>query len=106
MQSTAESGDVGRGLPHSPELLNIAQRLIWWMPPEGALNYPIRFIAQVMTLGTWNDVQRVRAEFGEECLRGVLKDPPPGVFDQRSWHYWHHVFGVWQVPELPRRIIP
>ena len=90
-------------LPHSPELLSIARRLIWWMPAEEALAFPARFLAQVMTFGTWDDVQSVRARLGEKRFRQTLADAPPGVFDPRSWHYWHHVFGIEPVPPLPRR---
>jgi hypothetical protein len=93
-------------LPHSPTLLNIARRLVWWLPPEEALEYPTRFLAQVMTLGTWDDVQSAQAAVGKDRLREVLLDAPPGVFDQRSWHYWHHVFGITPVPPLPSRRLP
>ncbi len=104
--SAPELKPVERDFPRSPGLLSIARRLIWWMPPEESLEYPTRFLAQVMTLGTWDDVQIVRREFGDGRLREVLLDAPPGVFDQRSWHYWHHVFGLQPVPPLPRRRIP
>lgn len=95
----------GRPL-RSSELRPIARRLFWWLPPEEALGDRRRFLAQVMTLGTWDDVQRVRAEYGEQRLREVLHDAPPGVFDQRSWHYWHNVFGIAPAPPLPHRTIP
>jgi hypothetical protein len=93
-------------IPKTAALLAVARRLIWWMPPEEALGFPDRFLAQVMTLGTWDDVQCVRAEVGEERLRQALLDAPPGVFDRRSWHYWHHVFGIEPMPDLPRRKLP
>jgi len=102
----SEPAALDSALPHTPELLSIARRLIWWMPPEEALEYPTRFLAQVMTLGTWNDVQAVRSVTGAEPLRQVLLNAPPGVFDLRSWHYWHHVFGITPVPSLPRRRLP
>ncbi len=90
---------------HTPELLGIARRLLWWLPPEEALNCPVRFLAQVMTLGTWDDFHQVRTAYGLTRLRQVLVDAPPGVFDQRSWHYWHKVFAI-EPPPLPRRRIP
>jgi hypothetical protein len=76
------------------------------MPAEEALEWPERFLAQVMTLGSWEDVQQVRRQVGADRIRAVLNNPPPGVFDERSWHYWHHVFGIHPVPPLPRRRIP
>lgn len=94
------------GLRQTEELLGIARRLLWWLPPEEALERPVRFLAQVMMMGTWDDVQCVLGEVGAEEFRRVLLDAPPGVFDQRSWHYWHHVFGIEPVPPLPRRKLP
>jgi len=98
--------DHPAGLARNEALLGIARRLIWWMPPEEALEYPVRFLAQVMTLGTWDDMRIVRSVVGEEAMRAVLRDAPPGVFDLRSWHYWRHVFGIDPVPPLPRRQLP
>ena len=106
MQPAAESGVVEHSLPHSPELLSIARRLIWWMTPEEGLSYPSLFLAQVMTLGTWDDVQQVIGEFGEEAFRAILLQPPPGIFDAPAWHYWHRRFGLEPIPPLPQRIIP
>ena len=100
---TAVAETNSSDLPRNPELLNIARRLIWWLPAEEALELSARFLAQVMTLGTWYDVQSVRAQVGDERFRQTLTDAPPGVFDLRSWHYWHHVFGIKPVPPLPRR---
>jgi hypothetical protein len=87
----------------SPELHQIAQRLVWWKAPEEALADFPHFVAQVMTLGTWNDLKRIRAELGEEALRETLCRPPSGIFDARSWHYWHHYFGILPIPPLPKR---
>jgi len=97
---------AGSILPQSPALLRIAQRLIWWMSPEESLNERPLFLAQVMTLGTWDDVKAVRGELGEEVLRETLRNAPPGIFDVRSWHYWHRRFGKEPIPPLPKREIP
>ncbi len=56
-----------KGLPHSPGLLDIAHRLLWWLPPEEALDCPIRFLAQVMALGSWNQLR-------PEPARGLGQD--------------------------------
>lgn len=95
-----------RALPKTAALLRIARRLVWWLPPEDALELGDRFLAQVMTLGTWDDVQCLRAHVGDDRFRETLAHPPAGVFDQSSWHYWHHVFGIVPVPPLPRRQFP
>ena len=84
----------------------LARRLIWWKPPAEALDRPERLIAQVMALGTWDDILTARKQWGDDGFRRVLAQPPPGVFDKRSWNYWHVVFNVNPVPPLPVRIIP
>ena len=88
------------------DLERVASRLIWWKPPEEALESPNRFLAQVMTYGTVEDLAIARRHFPEAAFREVLAAAPPGVFDPRSWSYWHLVFGIEPVPELPRRELP
>jgi len=90
----------------SPALLSIARRLVWWLSPEEALSQRSLLVAQLMTLGTWDDVEAARAALGEKALRETLNDPPTGIFDAPSWHYWHHRFGHESVPPLPKRRIP
>lgn len=89
-----------------PDLEELARRLVWWKPPEESLRMPKRLLAQVMALGTWNDIQTARKHWGDEAFRCVLADPPPGVFDRRSWNYWHVVLGFQPTPPLPIRRLP
>lgn len=84
------------------DLEGVAARLVWWKRPAEALADPQRFLAQVMTYGTVEDLAVVQRHFPERAFREVLADPPPGVFDPRSWAYWHLRFGL-EAPELPRR---
>jgi hypothetical protein len=93
-------------LPVSSALEEIARKLFWWKPPSDALADRIRFAAQVMTYGNWDDVQKTKTALGENTFRETLMNPPAGVFDPRSWVYWHHYFGIETVPPLPKRIIP
>ena len=83
-------------------LEEIAGKLFWWKTPAEALGSRTRFLAQVMTLGTWNDVRAVQRILGKNAFREVLQNPPAGVFDPRSWSYWHVVFGL-SVPPMPQR---
>ena len=91
--------------PRNVNLQTVARRLFWWLTPEEALANPIRFAARVMTYGTWEDVQTAKEELGEGTFREVLADPPPGVFDARSWLYWHRYFGLEPIPPLPKRTL-
>jgi hypothetical protein len=84
------------------ELQNVAKALFWWEAPETALADPRRFLAQVMTLGTWQEVQLVLANLGWDAFRDALLHAPAGIFDGRSWAYWHAVFGLPE-PALPVR---
>ena len=82
------------------ELERVARRLVWWKPPAEALADPHRLLAQVMVYGTIEDVVAARRHFHERAFRDVLSNPPSGVFDPRSWAYWHVVFGL----EPPKKI--
>lgn len=94
-------------LPDShDELLALARRLCWWKRPEDALTAPLRFLAQVMALGTWDDIRMARRYWTDDEFRAVLREPPAGLFDPRSWNYWHCVLGVGPVPPMPVRILP
>jgi len=86
-------------------LVTLARRLFWWKKPQDALADADRFLVQVMTFGTWQDVLEARRHFGEGAFRDALQHAPPGVFDARSWTYWHHALRLTPVPPLPSRKI-
>jgi hypothetical protein len=67
-------------------LTEIARRRFWWMPPEEALKDPLRFVAQVMAMGTDRDVRSVEAQPGSEAFDRVLDHPPAGLFSPRRWN--------------------
>ncbi len=84
----------------------LARKYLWWVRPEAALQEQQRLVAQIMKLGTLEDIQLVERELGEDCFRKVLKRASPGQFDERSWTYWHYRLDLAQagrVPSLPRR---
>jgi hypothetical protein len=89
--------------PEFGALTAVAKRLCWWQTPEEALADTIRFAAQVMTFGNWEDVQTTRAVLGDEHLKRTLRQAPPGVFDAPSWTYWHLAFGIEPLPQMPQR---
>ena len=84
----------------------LAARLIWWEPADWAQRHPERVIAQVMELGTFEDVQRLRHALGDERLRAVLTQAQPGWFSPRSWTYWHRKLMPrpdGSIPAMPKR---
>ena len=105
ISSSKLDGGTGRiGVPESARasLLPIAQRVFWWGSPEEWLDDAIRFAAQVMTFGDWDDTVAVWRILGDGLLRQVMQSPPPGVFDLKSWTYWHRHYNL-AVPPLPER---
>ena len=101
-----ETADTTNPLRGSENLRQVARRVFWWLTPEEGMADGLRLAAQVMTWGTWDDVQTTRLALGEETFRRALLAPPAGLFDERSWVYWHHYFGISPVPPLPRRKLP
>ena len=87
-----------------PQLAPVARRVFWWGNPEDWLKDAIRFAAQVMTYGDWTDTCATLKLLGDPVFRQVLENAPPGVFDLKSWTYWHQYYQL-GVPALPTRRI-
>lgn len=94
------------GQPVGLQLERLARRLFWWKTPAEAVADRVRFLVQLMTFGTWDDVCVARRFYSDEDFRAVLQTPPPGVFGARSWSYWHCVVGSATVPPMPKRCLP
>ena len=92
--------------PHTPELLDLARRIIWFEPPAQALADPVRFLAYLMTYGTAEDVEVARRHFSEQDFREAVENAPPGILDERSWAYWNLMVGRYPAPPMPRRHLP
>ena len=60
----------------------------------------------VMTYGTLSDIATTLRYFSEDDFEAVLEDPPPGVFDRRSWTFWNVRYHREPVPALPKRKLP
>jgi hypothetical protein len=88
------------------ELLRIAKNVIWFEAPEQALRDPNRFLAYLMTYGSIEDVAVASRHFSDESFEAALRYAPPGIFDIRSWTYWHLYYSHDPVPPLPERHIP
>lgn len=84
----------------------MASKYVWWQPPSRTLEEPALLAAQLMTLGTLEDVQWLLGGASRDALRGVLREPPIGIFNVRSWRFWHLQLGVGPIPPLPKRSLP
>lgn len=88
------------------ELLQVAKRTVWFQPPEETLRDPVLFLCHVMTYGMPEDVKVVRSYFSDDDLREALRQAHPGIFDPRSWSYWHLMLSEQPTPPLPTRRFP
>ena len=88
----------------------LASKYVWWQDPRLTLADPRLFIAQSMTLGTLDDVRwpidQVPADELRQVLRQVLREPPIGIFNERSWRFWHLRLDCRPIPPLPNRPPP
>lgn len=82
----------------------LLDRLFWWK--DTAALSPERVAAQAMVLGTWDDIREARERYGEEIFAKVLTAPPRGLFDAKSWSFWHKKTGRVPVPPLPDQPAP
>jgi hypothetical protein len=64
----------------------LAARYIWWRDPAPPSDD--RIIAQVMNLGTWDDICRLEAAYRPQLLRAVMLRSAPGAISDRSWAFW------------------
>ena len=94
-----------RPLPDNPDLQGLARRVVWFKPPGDAIAMPTHFIAHVLTYGTHDDVNVLRRYVSDDELREALASAPPGVFDDRSWAYWHLMLGRYPAPPPPVRML-
>lgn len=90
------------------DLKVFARKYIWWKTPEDAIHFPQRVIAQVMSIGDYEDVQKLVSQVGKARLKETLISAQAGQFNERSWHYWHYRLGLVEpepesVPPLPVR---
>lgn len=85
-------------------LAQYVRKYIWWQSPEEALQSPHRVAAQVMSLGSFRDMQNMAANFGDDLLRDVLLHAEAGWFTPRAWSYWHcRLYPGRSIPPMPKR---
>ena len=87
-------------------LARAAREVVWWQSPEETLRDETLFLNHAMRWGTPEVVLTVRRHFDDERLRQALREALPGVFDRRSWAYWHIVLDMDPAPPMPVREIP
>jgi hypothetical protein len=91
-------------LQQTPELLEVARRVVWFKDPEETLRDATHFLAYVMRYGDDEDISAIlRAGIDLKQLSEALDNAPAGVFDARSWNFWNLKCGRETIPPLPTR---
>ena len=70
-------------LPLNDETRVLAQRIVWFEPPEKALADPVRFLAYAFARATHEEMKVLRVYVDDADLREALDDARPGVIDPR-----------------------
>lgn len=97
---------VGLGGLQGADAEVLARKYVWWQAPQQTLAAPSLLAAQIMTLGVLEDVQWLLGRASRDALRDVLQAPPVGIFNERSWRFWHLQLGMTPIPPLPARPVP
>jgi hypothetical protein len=64
------------------------RKYMWWRPVGGGLHAKNRILAQVMNLGTYDDIRRLEQTFGRAALAEIIRSAAPGWFTPRAWEFW------------------
>ena len=84
----------------------MAHRYIWWQTPGASVRDPLRVIAQVMDMGTLEDIQEAAAVLGKRRMAEVLDHARSGWFHPKSWAFWNIALGRTssaKIPPIPAR---
>jgi hypothetical protein len=96
--------------PAARDLLRPFSVYIWWETVDETLEHPLFLIAQVMARGTYLDFTRLEAMFSRAVFVHVLEHAQAGMFNVRTWHFWHYRLGLatheLDIPALPTRNLP
>ncbi len=90
-------------LPQTSELLELARDCVWFQPPEKTLRNPVHFLAYAMTYSQSHTVRVLCQYLSQYELRYALDHAPAGVFDRKSWVFWHTLLRYATIPPLPSR---
>jgi hypothetical protein len=66
----------------------LAKNYVWWDAVDPNGHTLPRLIAQIMRLGTYDDILRLEGIADADVLAEVMRTSAPGWFDDRSWDFW------------------
>ncbi len=106
MRSSDTTSMTGTPQQHSPELLAVAKRVVWFKSPAATLADDVFFLNYLMIYGTVEDLAVARPSYDDDDFRAALRNALPGIFDARSWAYWHARLDMGPAPPRPVRKFP
>lgn len=81
----------------------LARRYLWWEPVGDNPHAFARMVAQIMNLGTYEDIRRLEAKIDEGTLVAVMAQAQAGWFSERSWEFWRGRLSADTLPAVPPR---
>ncbi len=66
----------------------LARRYLWWDAIAKDGHSLDRMIAQIMHLGTYDDIRTLESLVNPDALATVMRGSAAGWFDDRSWDFW------------------
>ncbi|HLH90010.1 MAG TPA: kelch repeat-containing protein [Xanthobacteraceae bacterium] len=82
-------------------IAELGRKYIWWGPAGDAPHRANRIIAQVMNIGTYDDIRRLEKALGFGRLAEVMLGAAPGWFSRRSWGFWRGRLARETFAEIP-----
>ena len=75
------------------KLAALAKRYLWW-DGVSVPHSPARAVAQIMNLGTYDDILQLEALVPAATLIRVMDEAEPGWFSARAWEFWRGRLGA------------
>jgi hypothetical protein len=86
-------------------LLKLAESVVWFKKPEDTLKNKTHFLNYLMTYGSEEDIFIAYKYYTQKDFKESLLKAIPGIFDVKSWNYWHIILDMTSTPPLPHRDI-
>jgi hypothetical protein len=84
-------------------IASLAAKYMWWPAVGGRGHGEDRVLAQVMDIGSYEDILHLEATLGRERLAEVMRHAAPGWISARSWDFWRGRLRAQAGLEVPKR---
>jgi hypothetical protein len=85
------------------ELLDLASRVNWFEDSKDVVKNKYKFLNHIMVYGTLDDVKIMLKYYSLHDCKEALQNTQVGLYDYKSWHFWHIALGYDDVLPLPKR---